>query len=50
MEDVRVKLNPVLPRQNSVQQVQVSFHQQTGRKFKEETSKLLHSDDSFLWC
>jgi hypothetical protein len=27
-----------------------SFHQQTGLKFKEETSKVLHLEHSFLWC
>jgi hypothetical protein len=27
-----------------------SFHQQTGLKFKEETSKVLHLEHSFAWC
>jgi hypothetical protein len=27
-----------------------SFHQQTGLKFKEETSKMLHLEHSFVWC
>jgi hypothetical protein len=27
-----------------------SFHQQTGLKFKEETSKVLHLEHSFVWC
>jgi hypothetical protein len=27
-----------------------TFHEQTGLKFKEETSKLLHLEHSFLWC
>jgi hypothetical protein len=26
------------------------FHQQTGLKFKEETSKLLHLEHIFVWC
>jgi hypothetical protein len=32
------------------QQEEGSFHQQTGLKFKEETSKLLHLEHSFVWC
>jgi hypothetical protein len=27
-----------------------TFHQQTGLKFKEETSKVLHLEHSFVWC
>jgi hypothetical protein len=27
-----------------------SFHQQTGLKFKEETSKVLYLEHSFVWC
>jgi hypothetical protein len=27
-----------------------TFHQQTGLKFKEETSKVLHLERSFVWC
>jgi hypothetical protein len=45
-----VKLNPELPWLSSIQQEEVSFHQQTGLKFKEETSELLHLEHSFLWC
>ena len=26
------------------------FHQQTGLKFKEETSKMLHLGNNFVWC
>jgi hypothetical protein len=26
------------------------FHQQIGLKFKEETSKTLHLEHSFVWC
>jgi hypothetical protein len=45
-----VKLNPELPWKSSIQQEEDSFHQQTGLKFKEETSKVLHLEHSFLWC
>jgi hypothetical protein len=27
-----------------------TFYQQTGLKFKEETSKVLHLEHSFVWC
>ena len=27
-----------------------TFHQQTGLKVKEETSKVLHLEHSFVWC
>ena len=26
------------------------FYQQTGLKFEEETSKMLHLEHSFVWC
>jgi hypothetical protein len=42
MQNIHVKLNPVLPLQNSIQQEEDSFHQQTGLKFKEITNKVLH--------
>jgi hypothetical protein len=32
------------------QEEEDSFHQQTGLKFKEETSKVLHLEHSFVWC
>jgi hypothetical protein len=35
---------------NSIQQEEKSFHQQTGIKFKEETSKVLHLEHSSVWC
>jgi hypothetical protein len=35
---------------SSIQQEEDSFHQQTGLKFKEETSKVLHLEHSFVWC
>jgi hypothetical protein len=28
----------------------ILFHQQIGLKFKEETSKMLHLEHSFVWC
>jgi hypothetical protein len=31
-------------------QKESSFHQQIGLKFKEETSKVLHLEQSFVWC
>jgi hypothetical protein len=27
-----------------------TFYQQTGLKFKEETSEMLHLEHSFVWC
>jgi hypothetical protein len=27
-----------------------TFHQQTGLKFEDETSKVLHFEHSFVWC
>jgi hypothetical protein len=27
-----------------------NFHQQTGIKFKEETSKVLRLEHTFVWC
>jgi hypothetical protein len=38
---IHVKLNPELPWKSSIQQEENYFHQQTGHKFKEETSKVL---------
>jgi hypothetical protein len=35
---------------SSIQQEEKSFHQQTGLKFTEETSKVLHLEHSFVWC
>ena len=34
----------------AVQQQEVSFHQQTEIKFKEETGQVLHLDYSLEWC
>jgi hypothetical protein len=50
MQGVHVKLNPELSWQNQYSTRRRLFHQQTGLKFKEETSKMLHLEHSFLWC
>jgi hypothetical protein len=34
----------------NIQQEEESFHQQTGLKFKEETSIVLHLEHCFVWC
>ena len=49
LKDVNAKLNPGLPWKISVQQ-EVSFKQQIEFKFKEETSKFLHMEHSFVRC
>jgi hypothetical protein len=50
MKGVHVKLNPELLWKTSIQQEEDSFHQQTGFKFKEATSDVLHLEHSFVWC
>jgi hypothetical protein len=50
MQGVHMKLNQNCHDKNSIQQEEKSFHQQTGIKFKEETSKVLHLEHSFVWC
>jgi hypothetical protein len=50
MQDVHVKLNVDCQGKSSIQQEEDYFHQQTGLKFKEETSKVLHLEHSFVWC
>jgi hypothetical protein len=36
---------------NSIQEEEEeSFHQQTELKLKEEASKVLHLEHSFVWC
>ena len=50
MQDVHMKSNPVLPWQRSVQQEEGFFHQQSGLKFKEVTSKGLNLEHSFVLC
>ena len=50
MEDVRVKLNPGFPWQKLRSQEEDSLYQQTGLKFEEETSKMLHLENGFVWC
>jgi hypothetical protein len=50
MQGVHVKLNAELPWQKQhSKRKKGSFHQQTGLKFKEETSKVLHLEHSFVW-
>jgi hypothetical protein len=50
MQGVHVKLNLDLPWKSNIQQEEDSFHQQTGLKYKEETSKVLHLEHCFVWC
>jgi hypothetical protein len=50
MQDVRMKSNPGLSWQRSIQQEKGFFHQQSGHKFEEETSKVLHLEHSFVLC
>jgi len=45
MEDEHTKLNTGLRQQNLC-----SFQQETGLKFKEDASKVLQLEDSFVWC
>ena len=47
MQDIHVILNPVLPWQKQKQEY--NFHQQTGLKFEEEPSKLLHLEHNILY-
>jgi hypothetical protein len=44
MQNLEVKLNPVLPQQKQYQLEENYFHQQIGIKFKEETSELIFLD------
>ena len=51
LQDVNLKVNPGFPQQNQHSKVRRnSFLQQIWLKFKEETSKLLHLERSFVWC
>ena len=38
------------PWQKQIQQEKDSFHQLIGLTFKEDTSKVLHFEHSFVWC
>jgi hypothetical protein len=49
-QDAQVKINPGLPWRISVHQEEGSMHLQTGLRFKEEISKVLHLEYSFMWC
>ena len=42
MQDVHVKLNPVCHSKGSIQHEEDFFHKQSGLKFKEDTSEVLH--------
>jgi hypothetical protein len=46
MQEVYVKLNTELQRQHSTRRL---YHLQTGLKFKEEASEVLHLEYSFVW-
>jgi hypothetical protein len=50
MQGVHVKLNPELPWQKQHSTRRKIFSPTTGLKFKEETSKVLHLEHSFVWC
>jgi hypothetical protein len=50
MQDVHVKLNPGLPKQETAFNREKTFHQQNGLKFKEETTEVVHFEHSFVWC
>ena len=51
MEDVCVKLNLGLLWQKLHSTKEGSFYWHTGfKKTKEETSKMLHLEHSFIWC
>jgi hypothetical protein len=42
-----VKLNPG---KSCIQQQEETFYQQSGPKFEEETSEMLHLERGFVWC
>jgi hypothetical protein len=48
MKGVHVKLNPEVPWQISIEQEEGFFHQKIGLIFKEEASKVLHLEHSFV--
>jgi len=49
MHDLRIKLNPASPRQKQYY-IRRLFDQEIEVKFKEETSKVLISNHSFVYC
>lgn len=49
MQDVHVNLNPELLWQKQHSTRRRPFHQQQGLKFKEESSRVLQIEDSFVW-
>ena len=48
MQNVHVKLNPVLPWQSSFQQQEGCFHQQIGLTFKKDASKVQNLEHSYV--
>jgi len=50
MQDERGKLIYDGHGKSSIQQEEGSVHQQTGLKFQEESSKMLHLEYNFAWC
>jgi len=50
MQVLHVKLNPVFPWKNVATNKKKTRCQDTGLKFEEETSKVLHLEHSFVWC
>jgi hypothetical protein len=55
MQDVHGKLNPNCHCKSGIQQQAEeedgeAFHQLIGLKFKEEVSKMLHLERSYVWC
>jgi hypothetical protein len=56
MQDVHGKLNPDCHCKRGIQQQAEdeedgeAFHQLIGLKFKEEVSKMLHLERSYVWC
>jgi hypothetical protein len=48
MQDVQVELIQDCQGESSIQQEEDPFHQQTGLKFKEETSEVLQLEHSIL--
>jgi hypothetical protein len=50
MQGVHEKLRLGLPWQKHIQQEEDLLHQQIRLRTKEEISKMLHLEHSFVWC
>jgi hypothetical protein len=50
MQGEHLKLNPEMPWQKQHSTRRRLLRQQTVLKFKEQTSKVLHLEHSFVWC